>query len=68
LNLRISTKSLANNPTEQGSNTHPITRFCQYNINPTLPIGKLVTVYSAVDAVNDSKVDIQVQVQPLEVK
>jgi hypothetical protein len=65
LSLRISTDDFVENPAEH---THPIVRARHYNVSPTLPIGKLVTVYSAVDAVNDVKVDIQVLVQPLDSK
>jgi hypothetical protein len=65
LNLIISTDDFVDNPAEH---THPIIRSRHYNISPMLPIGKLVTVYSAVDAVNDAKVDIQVLVQPFDAK
>jgi hypothetical protein len=68
LSLKISTEDLADNPAAQAPNTHPIIRSRAYNVAPTLPIGKLVTVYSAVDAVNDAKVEIQVLVQPLDAK
>jgi hypothetical protein len=33
-----------------------------------LPIGKLTTVYSSVDAVNGIKLEVQVLVQPLNAK
>jgi hypothetical protein len=68
LNLMISTEDLAEDPAAQASNRVPIVRSRHYTITPTLAIGKLVTVYSAVDAVNDAKVDVQVLVQPLDAK
>ena len=68
LGLTISTGDFVDNPAAQPPNTHPIIRSRQYNVTPTLPIGKLVTVYSAVDAVNDAKVEIQALVQPLDAK
>jgi hypothetical protein len=68
LALRISTDDFVDNPAAQPPNTHPIIRSRQYSVTPTLPIGKLITVYSAVDAVNDAKVEIQVLVQPLDAK
>jgi len=37
-------------------------------LSPTLTIGKLTTVYSAVDAINESKVEIEVLVEPLDGK
>ena len=68
LDLRISTDDFVDNPAAQPPNTHPIIRSRQYSVTPTLPIGKVVTVYSAMDAVNDAKVEIQVLVQPLDAK
>lgn len=46
----------------------PIYHERSFVINPTLPIGKLVTVYSAADAVNDTRIEVQVMVQPLDAK
>jgi hypothetical protein len=66
--LIVSTEDIAEVPAAQASNSRPITRSRHYTITPTLPIGKLVTVYSAVNAVDDAKVEIQVQVQPLDAK
>ena len=66
--LTISTENFVENPNALEQNTMPIVRSHQYNVTPTLPIGKLVTVCSVVDAANDSKVDVQVLVQPLDVK
>jgi hypothetical protein len=68
LDLRIFTENFVENPNAQEQNTMPIVRSHQYNVTPTLPIGKLVTVCSVVDAANDSKVDVQVLVQPLDAK
>ena len=68
LDLKISTDDFVDNPAAQPPNTHPIIRSRHYSVTPTLPIGKLVTVYSSADVVNDSKVDIQVLVQPLDAK
>jgi hypothetical protein len=61
LNLRISTTGAV----DSGLMAK---RTRQFTIAPTLPIGKLVTVYSAVDAVNDIKMEVQVMVQPLDAK
>ena len=68
LSLMISTENFVNNPTDQDPYKPPIIRSRQYNVTPTLPIGKLVTVCTVVDAANDSKVDVQVLVQPLDAK
>jgi hypothetical protein len=46
----------------------PLYHDRSFVINPTLPIGKLVTVYSAADAVNDTRIEVQVMVQPLDAK
>jgi hypothetical protein len=37
-------------------------------LSPTLTIGKLTTVYSAVDAVNETKVEIELLVEPFDGK
>lgn len=68
LSLSISTVDFVDNPAAPAPNTHPIIRSRHYSVSPTLPIGKPVTVYSAVDAVNDAKVEIQMLVQPLDAK
>jgi len=68
LDLRIFTENFVENPNAQEQNTMPIVRSHQYSVTPTLPIGKQVTVCSVVDAANDSKVDVQVLVQPLDAK
>jgi hypothetical protein len=66
--LNISTDDLVDNPTAQEPNPVPIARSRHYNVTPTLPVGKLVTVYSLVDALNNTKVDVQVLVEPLTAK
>jgi hypothetical protein len=63
--LAISTTDFA---AGQDPNLPAITHDHEYTVSPTLPIGKLITVYSSVDAVNDSKVEVQVLVQPLNAK
>lgn len=68
LSLRISTENYVDNQSGQDPNTQPIIRSRHYSVSPTLPVGKLVTVYSAVDALNDAKVEIQVLIQPLDAK
>lgn len=68
LSLRISTENYVDNQSGQDPNTQPIIRSRHYSVSPTLPVGKLVTVYSAVDAINDAKVEIQVLIQPLDAK
>jgi hypothetical protein len=70
LNLRISTTGAVDSGlmAKPSLPMVPIYRTRQFTIAPTLPIGKLVTVYSAVDAVNDIKMEVQVMVQPLDAK
>jgi hypothetical protein len=63
--LAISTTDFA---AGQDPNAPVITHDHEYTVSPTLPIGKLTTVYSSVDAVNDTKVEVQVLVQPLNAK
>jgi hypothetical protein len=63
--LVISTTDIA---AGQDPNLPAITHDHEYTVSPTLTIGKLTTVYSAVDAVNDTKVEVQVLVQPLNAK
>jgi hypothetical protein len=68
LKLRIETRGYAEGPStgEPGhERANLISLDHQYTVNPTLPIGKLTTVYSSVDAANNTKVEIQVLVQPL---
>jgi hypothetical protein len=43
----------------------PITHSNSYTVSPTLALGKLTTVYSAIDAVNNTNVEVQVLVQPM---
>jgi len=68
LSLAISTSNIADGATAQDPNVPAITHDHNYTVSPTLPIGKLTTVYSAVDTVNDTKVEVQVLVQPLNAK
>lgn len=46
----------------------PILRSHRYVISPTLPIGKQATVYSEDDVLHETKVEIQVLIQPLKVQ
>jgi hypothetical protein len=68
LSLTIRTSSIAEGATAQDPNVPVITRDHDYTASPTLPIGKLTTIYSAVDSVNNTKVEVQVLVQPLDAK
>ena len=71
LGLRISTQTYAGGVTTGEGyrvNMHPIINNHQYTVTPTLPIGKLTTVYSSADAANDTKEEIQVLIQPLSAK
>jgi len=68
LSLTIETSNIADGATAQDPNVPAITHNHNYTVSPTLPIGKLTTVYSAVDTVNDTKVEVQVLVQPLNAK
>lgn len=68
LNLKISTRGYAEGtstgePGHERANLISLER--QYTVNPTLPIGKLATVYSSVDAANNTKVEIQMLVKPI---
>jgi len=47
------------------SKLDPIIRQARYSINPIIPIGKQVTVYSSTDAVTGRKVEIQILVEPI---
>lgn len=60
LTLRVSMEGIADDVS-----VPPILRSHRYVISPTLPIGKLATVYSEGDALHETKVEIQVLVQPL---
>jgi len=62
LTLRISMEGIADDVS-----VPPILRSHRYVISPTLPVGKLATVYSEGDALHDVKVEIQVLIEPLTV-
>jgi len=69
LTLSIDTSDIAIAPTAQDPNLpRTTTHNNEYVLSPTLTIGKLTTVYSAVDAINESKVEIEVLVEPLDGK
>jgi hypothetical protein len=63
LTLRVSMEGIADDVS-----VPPILRSHRYVISPTLPIGKLATVYSEDDVRHDTKVEIQVLIQPLNVQ
>jgi hypothetical protein len=63
LTLRISMEGIADDVS-----VPPILRSHRYVISPTLSIGKQTTVYSENDVRTDTKVEIQVLVQPLNVQ
>jgi hypothetical protein len=63
LTLRVSMEGIADDVS-----VPPILRSHKYVISPTLPIGKLATVYSEADVLHDTKVEIQVLIQPLNVQ
>jgi len=50
---------------ETAGKDDPILRQRVYSINPVLPVGKQVIVYSSTDATTGQKVEIQVLVQPI---
>jgi hypothetical protein len=63
LTLRISTEGTADDVS-----VPPILRSHRYVISPTLPVGKQTTVYSEDDVLQETKVEIQVLIQPLNVQ
>jgi hypothetical protein len=63
LTLRVSIEGIADD-----ESVPPILRSHRYVISPTLPIGKLATVYSEDDVLHETKVEIQVLIQPLNVQ
>ncbi|MGA2651376.1 MAG: hypothetical protein ABSF28_12670 [Terracidiphilus sp.] len=63
LTLRISIDGTADDVT-----VPPILRSHRYVISPTLPIGKQATVYSEDDVLHETKVEIQVLIEPLKVQ
>jgi hypothetical protein len=71
LGLRISTETYAEGVSTLQADKeimHLITHNHRCTVTPTLPIGKLTTVYSSVDGANDTKEEIQVLIQPLSAK
>jgi hypothetical protein len=67
LSLSINTVNVTNDDAAQAQNL-TTTHNHEYVLSPTLPIGKLTTVYTAVDAINETKVEIEVLVEPLDGK
>jgi hypothetical protein len=63
LTLRVSMEGIADDVS-----VPPILRSHRYVISPTLPIGKLATVYSETDVMHETKVEIQVLIEPLNVQ
>jgi hypothetical protein len=63
LTLRISTEGTADDVS-----VPPILRSHRYVISPTLQVGKQTTVYSEDDVLQETKVEIQVLIRPLNVK
>jgi len=43
----------------------PTIRDAKYSVNPAVPVGKQVTVYSSTDGVTGRKVEIQILVEPI---
>jgi hypothetical protein len=64
--LKISTQTFGTDvpegfPKLPGTGTH------QYVLTPTVPLGKLITVYSATDILHDTTVEVQLMVRPVDV-
>ena len=64
--LRIDTEDFANSSALSGAAFAPIKHSHTYTVTPSLDLGKLTTVYSSVDAVNNTSVDVQVLVSVAE--
>jgi hypothetical protein len=68
LTLRIATEGYSEYaPSERPSANSSLSSH-QYTVSPTVPMGKLTTVYSMEDYVNGYKVEVLLLVQPLNVK
>jgi hypothetical protein len=65
LTLRISQEGYSDSPERPSANTSLGSH--RYTVSPTVPMGKLVTVYSMSDEVNNFKVEVQLLVEPLKV-
>jgi len=65
LTLRISQEGYSDSPERPSANTSLGSH--RYTVSPTVPMGKLVTVYSMSDEVNNYKVEVQLLVEPLKV-
>jgi hypothetical protein len=50
---------------ETAGKADPTLRQTTYSVNPVVPVGKQITVYSSTDAVSGRKVDIQILVEPI---
>ena len=65
LTLRISQEGYSDSPERPSANASLGSH--RYTVSPTVPMGKLVTVYSMSDEVNNYKVEVQLLVEPLKV-
>lgn len=66
LTLRISTEGFSEF-TERPSANSSLSSH-RYTVSPTVPLGKLTTVYSMTDDINNYKVEVQLLVEPLNEK
>lgn len=66
LTLRISQEGYSESQERPSANSSLGSH--RYTVSPTVPMGKLVTVYSMSDEVNNFKVEVQLLVEPLEEK
>ncbi|WP_263356277.1 hypothetical protein [Acidicapsa ligni] len=62
VSLRIEINDFVIDP---GGKLRPVRRTGRYSVNPVLPLGKLINVYSSTDPVSGHKIDIQIEAQPL---
>lgn len=68
LTLHISQEGTSNSPTKELPDSKAVLTTHQYTVSPTVPIGRLITVYSQADDINDYKVEIQLLIKPLNEK
>ena len=68
LTLRISTDRISDNPPTDHPTADAILSSDRYTVSPTAPIGKLITVYSMADEVNNYTVEVQLLIRPLDGK
>ncbi len=67
LALRISVQGFTD-ATREDLPKLPVAHTHQYLVSPTVPLGKTVIVYSAMDTMNDIKSEVQLLVQPIDLK